>query len=122
MDKGIGDVEGRANDLSRSISNSQQTMGQGAGIVTQTEGSFERISAAAEGAVAVQSGISGVIDTSQMELQLLCQFFDRIEDQYQEVVRHIESASRLGTTKSAMFEDMDNMISQIKPLVQDMET
>lgn len=30
-------------------------------------------------------------------------------------------ASSLGTTKSAMFEDMDNMISQLPPLVKDIE-
>ena len=47
--------------------------------------------------------------------------FDQIRGQYQEVVRHIDSASRLGTTKSAMFEDMDNMISQIKPMVRELE-
>jgi len=52
----------------------------------------------------------------------LCQFFDSIKDQYQEVVKHIGAASRLGTTKSAMFEDIDNMISQIPPLVSDLES
>lgn len=30
-------------------------------------------------------------------------------------------ASSLGTTKSAMLEDMDNMISQLPPLVKDIE-
>ena len=85
------------------------------------EGSFQRINAAAEGAVEVQSGITGVIASSQQELQSLCQFFDRIKDQYQEVVKHIGAASRLGTTKSAMFEDIDNMVSQIPPLVRDLE-
>ena len=97
MDNGVNDVETRAGS------------------------SFERITAAADGAVSVQSGISGVIEASQLELQTLCQFFDQIKDQYQEVVRHIDSASQLGTTKSAMFEDIDNMISQLPPLVSDIE-
>ena len=83
---------------------------------------FDQITAASDGATQVQSEISGVIDGSHQELQVLCQFFDQIKDQYQEVVRHIDSASRLGTTKSAMFEDMDNMISQIPPLVNEMES
>lgn len=121
VDSGVNDVESRANELSQSISVSQQTLGQNVSIVSQTEGSFEKITAAAEGAISVQSGIAGVIEASQLELQVLCQFFDQIKDQYQEVVRHIESASRLGTTKSAMFEDMDNMISQIPPIISDME-
>ena len=36
-----------------------------------------------------------------MMLQTICSFFDSIKDKYQDVVRHIEQASRLGTTKSA---------------------
>ena len=121
VDSGVNEVELRANELSDSISTSQQTLGQGMGIVNQTEGSFVKITEAAEGAVSVQTGIVGVIGQSQQELQLLCQFFDQIKDQYQEVVKHIDYASQLGTTKSAMFEDMDNMISQLPPLIQDME-
>ena len=71
--------------------------------------------------MSVQGQISGVIDVSRQELQVLRQFFDRIKDQYQEVVRHIEAASQLGTTKSAMFEDMDNMISQLPPIIKEIE-
>ena len=117
----MSEVELRASELSESISASQQTLGQGVGIVGQTESSFEKITEAAEGAVSVQTGIVSVIGQSQQELQNLCAFFDEIKKQYQEVVRHIEFASRLGTTKSTMFEDMDNMLSQIAPLVRDLE-
>ena len=122
VDQGVCDVESRAGELSGSIQTSQETLGQSGGIVAQAGESFRKITAAAEGASAVQTEISGVIDTSQGELQVLCQFFDQIKDQYQEVVRHIDLASRLGTTKSAMFEDMDNMISQIPPLIKELET
>lgn len=122
VDSGVSEVEGRANELSDSISASQQVLMQGLGIVSQTEGSFEQITTAAEGAMSVQTGISGVIEVSQQELQTLCQFFDQIKDQYREVVKHIEFTSQLGTTKSAMFEDLDNMISQIPPLINDMQT
>lgn len=122
VDSGVNDVQDRANELSQSIAESQQTLGQGTGIVTQAEESFGKITAAADGAVDVQDGITGVIGESQMELQTLCQFFDQIKQQYQKVVTHIRSASRLGTTKSAMFEDMDNMISQLPPLIRDLES
>ncbi len=42
-----------------------------------------------------------------------------MKDSYQEVVRHINRASKMGTTKSAMFEDVDNMMSQIPPIIKD---
>lgn len=122
VDTGICDVESSASQLNSRIISSQQTLGQNVGIVSRTDESFHKITEAAEGAVSVQAEISGVIQTSQQELQVVCQFFDQIKDQYQEVVKHIDSASRLGTTKSAMFEDMDNMISQLPPLVKDAET
>lgn len=122
VDTGIADVESRAGQLNGSISVSQEILGQEVGIVAQTDESFRKITAAAEGASAVQAGISGVIEMAQQDLQTLCQFFDGIKDRYQEVVAHIDQASRLGTTKSAMFEDMDNMISQIPPLIKDMES
>ena len=122
VDTGVCDVESSASQLSNSIQASQQTLGQGADIVSRTDETFRKITSAAEGAVAVQSEISGVIGASQQELQVIRQFFDQIKEQYQEVLKHIESASRLGTTKSAMFEDMDNMIAQIPPLVRDLES
>ena len=121
VDSGVNEVEGRANELSESISDSQQVLGKNLGIVSETEGSFEKITTAAEGATSVQTGISGVIDAAQQELQTLCQFFDQIKNGYQEVVKHIEFTSQLGTTKSAMFEDIDNMISQIPPLISDLQ-
>ena len=121
VDSGVCDVESNANQLSDSILTSQDTLSQGVGIVSQTDESFQKITSAAEGAVSVQTEISSVIDLSQRELQSICQFFDQIKGQYQEVVKHIDRASSLGTTKSAMFEDMDNMISQIPPLVKDIE-
>lgn len=121
VNTGVSDVEERAGELSGSIQISQETLGQGVDIVAQTDDSFRQITAAAEGAVAVQSQISGVISTSEGELAVLCQFFDQIKEQYQEVVKHIDQASRLGTTKSAMFEDIENMISQIPPMVRDLE-
>lgn len=121
VDNGVNDVELRAGELSQSISVSQQTLERNTGIVAQTEGSFVQITTAAENAVVVQTEIADVIGASQRELEGLRQFFDRIKNQYQAVVKHIDSASRLGTTKSAMFEDMDNMISQIKPMVRELE-
>lgn len=121
VESGICDVEQRAGELSSSISDSQQTLGQGVDIVNQTNESFHQITTAAEGAVSVQSAISDVIKDAQGELQAICHFFDQIKDQYQEVVKHISRASRLGTTKSTMFEDMDNMISQLPPFIRDLE-
>ncbi len=120
-DSGIHNVESDANLLNKSIAASAKDLGEGTGIVNATYDSFHQITEAAEGASMVQAEIAGVIEDSRNELQTVCQFFDEIRGQYQEVVKHINRASSLGTTKSAMFEDIDNMLSQIPPIIMDTE-
>lgn len=83
-----------------------------------TSKTFDEIIRSADGAVTVHDDISGVIGDSKASLDALCAFFEQIKDKYQEVMNHIDNAEHLGTTKSAMFEDIDNMMSQI-PLVID---
>lgn len=119
VDAGVHDVESGANQLSGSIMASQQALNQNFETVNDTYESFHRITETAEGAASVQTAISDVIQESKGDLQVLYNFFDEIKSQYQEVVRHIERASRLGTTKSAMFEDIDNMLSQIPLIIKD---
>ncbi len=119
VDLSVHNVEEGAGQLSDSIMASQEALGHGYDIVNNTSKSFDQITEAAEGASSVQSEISDVILDSQSKLQLLCQFFDKIKYQYQEVVKHIDRASSLGTTKSTMFEDMNNMLSQIEPMMKD---
>ncbi len=89
VDLSVHNVEEGAGQLSDSIMASQEALGHGYDIVNNTSKSFEQITEAAEGASSVQSDISDVIIDSQGKLQLLCQFFDKIKYQYQEVVKHI---------------------------------
>lgn len=119
VDTGIHEVKDHSHQLSESIANAQETLGKGAAIVSNTDEGFHQITTAAEGATSVQTEIAGVIDSSQSDLQTICQFFDQIKDQHQNVMKHIRQASNLGTTKSSMFEDVDNMLSQVSPIIQD---
>lgn len=121
VDIGIKDVEGGTSQLNESIAESKQVLGQNIETVNSTYESFHQITSAAESAASVQTEISNVIDGSQQELQTVCNFFDDIKTQYNEVVKHISHASSLGTTKSAMFEDVDNLLAQIPPMIRDKE-
>lgn len=120
VDTGIHEVED-GTGLNTSIHTSRQALGYNMEMVKETSAMFDSITQAADGAVQVQSEITRTIDDSRRALQLLRGFFDQIKAQYQEVVRHIRRASHLGTTKSAMFEDVDNLMSQIPPVVKDEE-
>ncbi len=112
-------VESGTDRLNDSILSSQETLGKESSRVQATSEMFQQIIQAAEGASAVQTEISDVVDNSRIALTAVCGFFDKIKERYQEVVKHIDRASRLGTTKSAMFEDIDHMISQIPPIVKE---
>ena len=80
---------------------------------------FDDITRSADSATTVHTEISGVIDSSKMALQRLCDFFVQVKGQYQVVIKHINQASKLGTTKSTMFEDIDNMMAQIPPIIKE---
>ncbi|MDE7186403.1 MAG: chemotaxis protein, partial [Lachnospiraceae bacterium] len=105
--------------LNTSISSSRQALGASIEKVDETYEMFENITQAAENATTVQTEINGVINQSRESLQTLCEYFEKIKRQYQDVVTHINRASRLGTTKSSMFEDVDNMLSQIPVIIRD---
>ena len=119
VDSSIGDVEVGTDKLNNSINTSHNALEQSLTKVDETYDMFDNITQAAEGATSVQTEISDVIDNSRIALQELNSFFENTRKQYQEVVHHINRANNLGTTKSAMFEDIDNMLSQIPPIIQD---
>ncbi len=106
MDVSIGDVEQGTDMLNSSINTSHQALEQSLSKVEEAYETFDSITQAAE-------------DESKEALQTLYDFFENTKRQYQEVVKHINHASNLGTTKSAMFEDIDNMLSQIPPIIED---
>lgn len=119
VDTGVHEVEHGTGELNNSIAASQQALNRNIDTVNSTYDSFHKITETAENTVSVQTGISDVIDGAHRELQTIGQFFEEIKQQYQDVVRHIESANRLGTTKSALFEDMDHILSQLPPMVNE---
>lgn len=107
-------------ELNNSISASQRALSQNIDTVNSTYESFNKITETAEKTVSVQTEISNVIEDAHRDLQTIGEFFDEIKQQYRDVVKHIDQANNLGTTKSAIFEDMDNILSQIHPLVKAM--
>lgn len=61
------------------------------------------------------------LDASEQKLPDVTASFDLTEHQFETVLSHIERANDLGATKSSMFEDMDNMLSQIAPIARELE-
>ena len=117
----ISDVEQGTEQLNASITTSQQALEESLDKVDDTYAMFDKITEAAEGATEVQDEIARAIGESDQGLTTLQEFFERTKVKHEEVLRYIESASKLGTTKSTMFEDVDNLLSQIPPVVREEE-
>lgn len=115
----IAEVEQDTDKLHTDMETSQLALGQSIEKANDTYQMFHEITEAAEGATDVQTEISNVIDDSKTALHTVNTFFDKTKEQYQEVMNHIDLARNLGTLKSAMFEDLDNMLSQIPPIIKE---
>lgn len=122
VDSSIVDVEHGTNKLNNSIHTSHEALDQSLCKVDDTYKMFDTITEAAGGAQAVQTEISQVIDESKSQLQTLDNFFEQMKKQYENVIQHINRVNQMGTTKSAMYEDIDNMMSQIPPVIDDYNT
>ena len=117
VDVGIDNVEQGTERMHASIGASQKVMSQSLENVRMTNQMFDQIITAAGGAESVQSEINSTIDASRQRLQEVKQSFMDTEAQYQEVVKHIDKANDLGTTKSSVFENMDHMLCQVAPII-----
>lgn len=121
VDVSINDVEEGTELLNSSIATSQEALTQSAQNVDATYDVFDQITSAAGGADTVQQGISDALSASEQMLSEINSSFEQEEHQFEDVLSHITRANDLGTTKSSMFEDIDNMLSQIAPLAQELE-
>lgn len=121
VDISIGNVEQDTEKLNASITTSKDALSQSIENVEGTHEVFDQITEAAGGAGKVQQEISDALEASKQKLSDVNQSFAVTENQLQAVVGHIDKANELGTTKSSMFEDMDNMLSQIAPIAKELE-
>lgn len=119
VDLSITDVEQGTDRLNDSIAVSKEALGKSMDKVDGTYEMFDKIMEAAGSAEDVQHQIEDAIKTSEEDLQEVNSRFEETEEQYHKVLEHIGRANMLGTIKSSMFEDMDNMLSQIKPIIDE---
>lgn len=120
VDGSIRKVESDTSQLRSSLRVSRKVLNQSISTANDTYNTFSNITTAAERSSDVQKEISGVISSSEDALQTIFQFFDKIKDLHHQVMHHLNRANKLGTLKSAMFEDVDNLLSQIPPMVREM--
>lgn len=115
----IGDVKNGTDLLNNSIDSSQKALSLSLENVDSTYATFAQINASANGAQAVQERIVESTNAANGEMQSLDESFEHSEMLFSKLMANIDYASELGTTKSTLYENMSNMISQIKPVMKD---
>ena len=117
----ISEVERGTTQLNNNIEESQSVFGKNVEDADAAYGVFEQIIKAADAAKEVQEEIGEVTQSSEKRLSDVKDCFDDQEQQLQKVLAHVERANDLGTTKSSMFEDMNNLVSQLAPIAKDIQ-
>ena len=120
VEERLNEVRKGTSDLTTSIESSQQALEDSVASVDKTHTTFDRINEAAGGADTVQAEITDAANKAQQEISEGDREFADIDREYRLLREHIANASSCGTMKSGMFESMENMISQIKPILSDM--
>ncbi|MCR5341844.1 MAG: chemotaxis protein [Butyrivibrio sp.] len=105
--------------LSENIQNSIAAMDKSIQEVEETNATFDEIIESANGANAVQQEIADTADAASDELGRIGNSFTDINNKYDALVSQLERVNALGTTKSSVFEHIDNLTSQIEPIVRD---
>jgi methyl-accepting chemotaxis protein len=105
--------------LTESMANSIAAMDRSLREVDETKETFVEIIESANGANAVQQEISDTADTASDELIKIGNSFNDINNKYDALVDQLERVNRLGTTRSSVFEHIDNLVSQIPPIVKE---
>ena len=121
VDNSISEVESGTEQLNLNIESSKEAFKQNVEDVDAAYGVFDQIIEAADGAKTVQQEISQVTQSSGQKLEQVKGCFESEEEKLQRVLTYIERANELGTTKSSMFEDMNNLVGQLNPIVKEIQ-
>lgn len=119
VNNSISDVEMGTQNLNSSIVTSQNALETSLKNVDETYEIFDKITISADEVGEVHNEISKAIVSSENELKKIDKYFQNTEIRYENVIEHIDIINEHTTKKSTMFEDMDNMLSQVTPILND---
>lgn len=115
----IAHVEEQTGELNTSMQNSKMALMENQHGVDQAHEIFEQVKTAAKEVDKVHDNISNVVNKSTDNLDKLTEYVTMSRKQYDKVLSYIASIESHDNKKSAVFEDIKNMLMQIEPLAQD---
>jgi methyl-accepting chemotaxis protein len=118
VEESISDVEAGTDRLSESINITSDALSKSFENAAATKEKFNQINEAAHGADDVKQEIDDATKAVVSEFSNLDDSFSAISSKFSDVESHIIEANNVGTTKSVLYENIENMLAQIEPYVK----
>ena len=115
----LSSAQNKTDLLNESIESSIKAMDQSISNVDATYNTFDGIIANANNASDVQNEIRESASHAEKDLNSFGNAFESLNRHYDELTEHIEKVNEIGTTKSTIFESMDNLLSQVVPILEE---
>ncbi|MCR5237806.1 MAG: chemotaxis protein [Lachnospiraceae bacterium] len=115
----IENVGAQSDRMTESMRASVESLDRSLESVDETYATFDDIITSASRSGEVQAEIVSAAGEAGEKINSLEKRFDQINDNCDKLLGQIGRVNDLGTTKSGIFENIDNLVSQISPIVSE---
>lgn len=113
----IDNVGSQSDRMTQSMRASVESLDRSLENVDETYSTFDEIISSASRSGEVQEEIVSAADEASDKISTLEKRFDLINSDCDRLLGQLGRVNDLGTTKSGLFENIDNLVSQIAPIV-----
>lgn len=116
----IAEVEMRTGELDASLQNSEKVFGNNIKNVDQTYEIFDKIKENASQTEFVRKDIADAVSDSESHVKEIENYIAHSAKAYDEIAGHIEHINLEDSKKGIIFEEFNNMLDQIVPMVEEL--
>ena len=115
----LKEAKSETENFSNNIDLSMKALDKSIEDVDEANATFDAIVESAQETDKVQEEIAAAAKAADRDFSDINVAYDKLNRNYDDLMDHIKNVNVLGTTKSGLFEDLDNMVSQIVPILED---
>ena len=115
----LKEAKSETENFSNNIDLSMKALDKSIEDVDEANATFDAIVESAQETDKVQEEIAAAAKAADRDFSDINVAYEKLNRNYDDLMDHIKNVNVLGTTKSGLFEDLDNMVSQIVPILED---
>lgn len=119
VNESIAEVEMRTGELDVSLQNSEKVFGNNIKNVDQTYEIFDKIKGNASQTEFVRKDIADAVSDSESHVKEIENYIAHSSKAYDEIAGHIEHINLEDSKKGVIFEEFNNMLNQIAPMLEE---